>query len=1411
MTKNYVTNGMLLVRLRNAESAKARAEAANVKPRPKLKPRASGGRASLMNDADVGINDWQSAPAFDPSKPYEKLPPGFAVDKGPNDWTSAPAFDPSKPYTTLPPGYKIDGPTFDDLIPQDTPWTIAKQTALGVGRGILGLAGNLGEAVTARPGREMQAAARAADAVQPQGANQHPEGPTDSDLRRQAYNQALTPGYGDQLRAAAGLEGVNAPPTTAQRIASGFGEGASGAILGGPFRGVANAVVGGIGGMTGRAASESAPDDYKPAAEIAGNILGGVGAGVVGGGLRGAMNTASRFTQPFTKEGQQVLAGRTLERNATDPAAARAALDNPQEIVPGSNPTTFQQTGDMGLGALERRVATENPAEFQQRRFEQNNARRDLLENLETKGSPADVSGALRRELSAIDGMTQDATAASAARAQDAVQSLGGQLKPEEYGATVRTALSDALTEAKTKERALWNAVDPDNSLALQVTPLKSVALRLSRAIPSTAKPLGGEEADIFGTIKDMPTITPFNDLTALRSRISTEMRNEMRSGGNTPTYARLSQLRGAIEASIGAAIAKKNSVEQLAVQQGRLAPEDTLFNRLTSTSEAAPSAPNVGVSIFTPSGRQVGVSYGLEDARNLVTSHTPDLQPNPAFPAELQPRDRSRIASDFQIANMSKNLQPERLGPSPSASEGAPVIGPGNLVESGNARVLAIRRALQEGGPSGQAYRQYLQAQGFEIPPGMAEPVLVRRRVTDLTPQERVRFTEEANAPSGLAMSATERAATDAQRVPPHVLDLYQGGDLSSPANRDFVRGFVRSVAEPGQEGALATATGALSREGEQRIQNALLHSAYEDPNLVGRLAEVGDENIRGFGGAMWDAAGDMARLRNDIKAGAVSPGVDLTPDLLSAVRLVGEARAKQVPLASVVGQRDAFSQVSSATDLLLRGAYGPNLTERLSRGQFSDMLRAYAKEASQQSTEARLFGEPLTAAQILERVEPAYGRRAFNSGEGNGTPSPAERGPGAAPRGPAGNEAEPGSIGILDKPELRSNFDKAAAERLAAATAATKERARTFGQGPVSQVLRTQGERGNYRVPDPTVAGRFFKPGVGGYDAVKQFRRAAGDEQALGVLQDYAVSDMRRTALRPDGTIDPAKFERWQSKYSEALRAFPDLRARFGDALAAEQSMASVAAIRKDALALYQKGIVGDLLGARSPDEVIKSVGGLFGSKTGPRDMRRLVAATRNDPDARAGLRKAVVDHMLDKFSSTAEAGTTGRAMLNADGLQKFISGNQGTLGMGFNPSEMKSMSALAADMQRANRSVTALKLPGGSNTPQDLAAMSNLQTVMSLARHAVPHSMGLGVAGFLGSKVASMMRGAGIRSADDLVRDAMLNPDLARTLLMKVSKIPNNGSALSVASALSRVSTLRPLAIGSSSINGRRKEAE
>ena len=423
------------------------------------------------------------------------------------------------------------------------------------------------------------------------------------------------------------------------------------------------------------------------------------------------------------------------------------------------------------------------------------------------------------------------------------------------------------------------------------------------------------------------------------------------------------------------------------------------------ATETAGGNAPSIGSSVFTPSGREVGVRYRVVEADAPTASHTGDLQPNPAYPSELQPRDRGRAASETQVNRIATELQPARLGASTSAMEGAPIIGPDGLVESGNGRVLAIRKAYAAGGDKSAEYRQFLADQGHDVS-GFKRPMLVRERTSDLSPSDRVRFAQEANASAGLASSASERAATDAGRISPDVLAQYQGGDVASAANRPFVRDFLRTVADKGEEGAFATRDGALSMEGAQRVRNAMLHAGYGDTGIVSALAESGDEGLRAFGNVLSGASGKMAQLRQGVVSGAVDGGADLTPHVLEAARFVQTARNRGMPLSMAAAQQDAFSQLSPEAMAILKQGYGDDLSGRLAGAHLSSYLSRAADEAAQQTTGARLFGEPLSARDILSR-----GRDTSSGAHPADAPAV-----GVAPALPAAAPATQGRASVLD-----------------------------------------------------------------------------------------------------------------------------------------------------------------------------------------------------------------------------------------------------------------------------------------------------------------------------------------------------------------------------------------------------------
>ena len=111
------------------------------------------------------------------------------------------------------------------------------------------------------------------------------------------------------------------------------------------------------------------------------------------------------------------------------------------------------------------------------------------------------------------------------------------------------------------------------------------------------------------------------------------------------------------------------------------------------------------------------------------VTYEVVDLASLTRASGDMQPRDRSRGTSDAWISDTAARLDPAQLMPSPTADRGAPIVGPDNVIESGNGRYGAIERAYEYHPDRASAYRAQIEAAGYAVPDGVKRPILVARR----------------------------------------------------------------------------------------------------------------------------------------------------------------------------------------------------------------------------------------------------------------------------------------------------------------------------------------------------------------------------------------------------------------------------------------------------------------------------------------------------------------------------------------------------------------------------------------------------------------------------------------------------------------------------------------------------------
>jgi len=352
-------------------------------------------------------------------------------------------------------------------------------------------------------------------------------------------------------------------------------------------------------------------------------------------------------------------------------------------------------------------------------------------------------------------------------------------------------------------------------------------------------------------------------------------------------------------------AVAKKESLDEA------IESDIDVKKEIQSRLETPPLEGYV-VRAFDNDGNAYDLEYRVVEMDELIPSNTRDLKANPAYPSELQPRDRSREASREQITTIANKLIPERLAESSTISDGSPIVGSDMVVESGNGRTLALQVAYDSVPQKATEYKNYLvnNASKYGISPeavnGLKQPVLVR---VNQSGTDRVAFTKKANESNLASMSVLEQAKTDASKLSSdilQVLDPNTAGDI----NIEFIRDFVNEVVPANERGAIVTAEGQLTAVGLKRIENAVVAKAIDAPEgqrAISNMLDSVEESSKNLGKAIVGASPTIVSMRGMIEQGIRKP-LDISGDIGVVTSKLLDLKAKNTKLDEYYAQGSLF-----------------------------------------------------------------------------------------------------------------------------------------------------------------------------------------------------------------------------------------------------------------------------------------------------------------------------------------------------------------------------------------------------------------------------------------------------------------------------------------------------------------------
>ena len=466
--------------------------------------------------------------------------------------------------------------------------------------------------------------------------------------------------------------------------------------------------------------------------------------------------------------------------------------------------------------------------------------------------------------------------------------------------------------------------------------------------------------------------------------------------------------------------------------QPAGVPPQSAQQQTLRARSGGQPPTMTWASSTARP-GERYDFELRIVPLDDLIPSHDEAFRETPAYPQELQPRDRNAAAYRQQVERNAAKLDPAQLLEEyHSLDRGAPIIGPDMVVESGNGRVMSLRLARRDHPEQFQKYEDALVntsyvGEGYLLP--VVDGVLVRVRHT---PVDRVAFAQEANGRVSAAPQASEQAVIDAQAISDEMLARFviRPGEsidraIASIANAQVVRDWVQKL--PDEDATtLLDDDGNLSATGGVRFRNALFRRVYD--NAAGRilsdaLANELDPQIGGIRSALYNSLPAMAKLAGMIRRGERDPAYDITNDLAGAVAKLVALRFAQTRTGMTVSQylktQPMFgAELSDAAQLLLTALDNMRRAPVRTRGfleQYVEQVLSYGDpnqtdmfgNAVPPPTKEALL-EGLTRTEDAGQEQPAEPEFAQQLQEAQNA-APAEQ-PAAAPE-PAAPNPEPGA----------------------------------------------------------------------------------------------------------------------------------------------------------------------------------------------------------------------------------------------------------------------------------------------------------------------------------------------------------------------------------------------------------------
>lgn len=320
---------------------------------------------------------------------------------------------------------------------------------------------------------------------------------------------------------------------------------------------------------------------------------------------------------------------------------------------------------------------------------------------------------------------------------------------------------------------------------------------------------------------------------------------------------------------------------------------------------------------------------------------------------------------------------------------------------------------------------------------------------------------------------------------------------------------------------------------------------------------------------------------------------------------------------------------------------------------------------------------------------------------------------------------------------------------------------------------------ERKGQPIPGTATAGKFLFRPTGSTEAAGQLKNIVTGPESEGAIRDYIIGTVADQMVNiKDGKVALNRLNNFlnQRPVRETLSQFPDLKNEitfFKDNLSRGVESGSLfeqqIKLRKTELAKTEKEMAKSSAKFFVDRDPANAIGAALRSGDPEKNVKELVMLANQDTTGEAlkGLRKALGDHIEESVRGTTEIG--GELEVLRGKVVKLLSNNDTARALSklYNPAELKIIKDVVDSLQMMNR--LNKQVTGGSPTAPIQEAITKTRIVLA-SMYGIVKGRGIfAISGWL----AKAFNRDPVELSKQLLKDAMLDPELGKTLLMLDTK--------------------------------------